>query len=103
MDQQKRDDSVAGLEQSTEAGKREPWDLDHSSFDEDEEENMVTAKPATRNVVSLKRRKKKRTKGKKKKFEDYKNRLEIISLIMFMCGALGLITISALRFTVVET
>ena len=66
---------------------------------------MIAARQETRNVVDLKRRKKKRVKGKKKnkKMKEYKQLLETVSLIMFMCGALGLISISALRFTVVET
>ena len=83
--------------------KRE--DVDDSLGEEDEESGMIdaaTSDGGTDFVKKLKKRRKKKQ-SKKKKAEEYINILQIVSLIMFMAGALGLISISALRFTTVET
>ena len=69
---------------------------DNSSTDVDEEEQMIKG-----NLENIKKRKKKWGKGKKTKEQEYMNLLQVVSLIMFMCGALGLISISALRFMAV--
>ena len=83
--------------------KRE--DVGDSLDEDDEESGMIdaaTSDGGTDFVKKLKKRRKKKS-GKKKKTEEYINILQIVSLIMFMAGALGLISISALRFTTVET
>lgn len=84
--------------------KRE--DVGDSLGEEDEESGMIdaaTSDGGTDFVKKLKKRRKKKQGKEIKKSEEYINILQIVSLIMFMAGALGLISISALRFTTVET
>ena len=84
--------------------KRE--DVDDSLGEEDEESGMIDAATSDGggdSFVKKLKKKRKKKQSKKKKAEEYINILQIVSLIMFMAGALGLISISALRFTTVET
>ena len=82
------------------AGRKGESEL--SSFDEDEEEKMIGISKTNTGVPKI--RKKRRVRRKKKKeVEEYMGMLQVVSLIMFMCGSLGLISISALRFTAVES
>ena len=105
LDQRKLDQSKLNYSTTAENLKEKDLESDgQSSLDEKDEEDQLTIKPpqSTTSQTEQIKRKRKHLKGKNKA-KEYIDIFHVVSTVLFFAGSLGLISISAIRFTVVET
>ena len=98
LDQSKLDYSITAEKIRDKGKENDP----HSSFDEKDENDQLTGKQpqdTLEQIVPVKRKKRQRKEVDKTK--EYMGMLHLVSSFLFLAGSLGLISISALRFTAV--